>query len=720
LLIVLGGGLLWLGVFVLVLTLLYPALWSSPMAVLSTSGGNAGRHVEEALRPTFFLGDAAYDQGPLFYPLALLWRSSPLVLGGLILLVVYGLARPRFRRRHGQTVLLLALWALLFLAAITLAAKKFDRYLLPVIPALAVLAAIALAEDGDRRGRGMNVFLLVLVTAQALMLAASLPYLLSAYNPLAGGPLTAQYVLPLGWGEGVSAAGRWLAESPDAAAKTAVSGIAPSLAPFFPGTTLFSETSAPQEADYLILTANSRQVDPHSVARADEELQKVQTIRFGLLDQAWIYYNPESQPLVIEPHALADPVSFGGQMQLLAAGLQTGPDNDELLFTAQWRKQQESPLLRLDIRLRDEAGHIWSELETDLLNEVYFFPQYWLAQEVPQVTYRLPLPAAMPPGEYFLDLSLIDSNTDGHLAARSNGQTGGVVYEIGAVQLEQVGQTAELSALPMTAVEGGSWLDGGLRLLGVSDYVPLVQSGGMVEVDLFWQSQEPLPPGLQIALQLDGAYAAIFPLSSFDSGEWPPGTVLRQKYVYPVPADLDSGDYELSVSLLDSEGELLPGERVVVGEVEVQAVDRLMELPEDVTVPLVIRFEPGIVLRGVSPQTVTAVPGQEVELTLFWQTETATDEPVTAFLHLLDNKGEIVAQSDQWPGGLPSNVWTGGQVIVDEHSLPLPADLPPGDYRIAAGLYRASDGVRLAAFDGAGQRVQDDRYLLPVTINIGE
>jgi hypothetical protein len=87
---------------------------------------------------------------------------------------------------------------------------------------------------------------------------------------------------------------------------------------------------------------------------------------------------------------------------------------------------------------------------------------------------------------------------------------------------------------------------------------------------------------------------------------------------------------------------------------------------------------------------------------------------------LLDNKGEIVAQSDQWPGGLPSNVWTGGQVIVDEHSLPLPADLPAGDYRIAAGLYRASDGVRLAAFDGAGQRVQDDRYLLPVTINIGE
>ena len=720
LLLVLGGGLLWIGVFVLVLLLLYPALWSSPMAVLSTSGGNAGRHVEEALRPTFFLGDTAYDQGALFYPLALLWRISPLVLGGLILLLIYSLARPRLRRRDGQTVLLLALWALLFLAAITFAAKKFDRYLLPVIPALAVLAAIALAENGERRSRGLQALLLVLVIAQGLMLATSLPYLLSAYNPLAGGPLTAQYVLPLGWGEGVSAAGRWLAESPDAAEKKAVSGLAPSLAPFFPGTTLFSETSASGEADYLILTANSRQVDPQSVARAAEELQKVHTIHFGLLDQAWIYHNPDAQPLVIEPQPLVDPVSFGGQIQLLAADSQIGPDNEVLLFTAQWRKELETPLLRLDIRLRDEAGLLWSELEAELLNEVYFPPQFWRREEVPQVSYRLPLPAAMPPGKYFLDLSLIDANTDGRLVASTNGQAGGVVYEVGTVQLEQARQAPEQAALPMTAVRGESWLDGDVRLLGVSDFVPLVQTGGMVEVDLFWQSQERLPPGLQIALQLDGAYAALFPLSSFDSGAWPPGTILRQKYAYPVPAELDSEEYELSVSLLDSEGELLPGEPVVLGEVEVQAVDRLMELPDDVAVPLLVRFEPGITLRGVSPGSISAIPGQDVELTLYWQTETATAEPVSAFLHLLDGEGEIVAQSDQWPGGLPSNVWSGGQVIIDQHSLSLPAGLPPGDYRIAAGLYTASDGMRLQAFDSAGQPVQDDRFLLPLTVSVGE
>jgi 4-amino-4-deoxy-L-arabinose transferase-like glycosyltransferase len=717
---VLGYGIFWAGIFFLIIFLLYPALWSSPMAVLSTTGGNAGRHVEEALRPTFFMGDTAYDQGPLFYPVTLLWRGSPLVIGGLILLVLFLARRPRFRERDGLFILLLALWALLFLAAITIAAKKFDRYLLPVIPALAILAAIALAKKGGWRSRAAKAILLFLVAAQVVMLAASAPYLLSSYNPLAGGPLTAQYLLPLGWGEGVSTAGQWLAGMPEVESKAAVSGIAPSLAPFFPGTTLFWETTEPNAADYLILTANSRQTDPTAVARADQELERVHTVRFGLLDQAWVYLNPDPQPHAIDPQPLANPVSFDGQMALLASDLRSSAEGDEVLFTARWRKEQESPLLRLHLRVRDQDGHTWSELETDLLNDVYFYPQHWHAGESPQVTFRLALPLAMPPGVYTVDFSLIDQKSGGHLVALSNGQAGGVVYEIGDVQIDLAQQPPELAALPMTPLEGAAWLDGELVLAGFADFVPLVQSGGAVDLDLFWTAGERLPAGLQVALQLDGADAAIFPISSFDSGQWPPGTVLRQKYSYPVPADMESGDYELTVLLLDGEGEPLPGERVVPVAVEVQALDRLMELPDDIAVPLEIRFDPGIVLRGFSPHAITAVPGQNVYLTLYWQAEKPTSEPVSAFIHLLDEDGEIVAQTDQWPGGLPSSVWSAGQVIVDEHALAIPSDLAPGDYRVATGLYTAADGTRLHAFDSAGERLPDDRFYLPAAFMVAE
>jgi hypothetical protein len=75
----LARGLLWAAAAVLTIVLLYPALWSDAAAVLATVGGSANRHLDEALRETFFLGRAVFDPGPLFYPVVLLWRLSPVV-----------------------------------------------------------------------------------------------------------------------------------------------------------------------------------------------------------------------------------------------------------------------------------------------------------------------------------------------------------------------------------------------------------------------------------------------------------------------------------------------------------------------------------------------------------------------------------------------------------------------------------------------------------------
>ncbi len=77
-------GTVWFGGFVLLLFLVFPALWTSPLHVLNTAGSNANRHMEEALRPTFFMGKVAFDHGPLFYPVALAWRLGPLVMTGLL------------------------------------------------------------------------------------------------------------------------------------------------------------------------------------------------------------------------------------------------------------------------------------------------------------------------------------------------------------------------------------------------------------------------------------------------------------------------------------------------------------------------------------------------------------------------------------------------------------------------------------------------------------
>ncbi|MCB9008412.1 MAG: hypothetical protein H6656_13755 [Ardenticatenaceae bacterium] len=65
-------------------------------------------------------------------------------------------------------------------------------------------------------------------------LGTAVPYLLNAYNPLFGGTLTAKYVMPMGWGEAVSASAHWLAEQPGRGGKNGRGGHWPRVCPIFP------------------------------------------------------------------------------------------------------------------------------------------------------------------------------------------------------------------------------------------------------------------------------------------------------------------------------------------------------------------------------------------------------------------------------------------------------------------------------------------------------
>ncbi|MEZ4516239.1 MAG: hypothetical protein R3C44_05150 [Chloroflexota bacterium] len=60
-----------------------PALWQAPGDVFSVLSGNAN-YLDEALRPTFFMGQIAFDHGYLFYPVVLLWRNGPVVVAAVI------------------------------------------------------------------------------------------------------------------------------------------------------------------------------------------------------------------------------------------------------------------------------------------------------------------------------------------------------------------------------------------------------------------------------------------------------------------------------------------------------------------------------------------------------------------------------------------------------------------------------------------------------------
>lgn len=722
-------GSAWLAAFLGAALLVLPALWVAPAQVVATMSSNANRHVEEALRPTFFLGQVTFEHGPLFYPIALAFRLSPVVFLGLILafyLIVRHFPGRFFEKKPQITqiagiktlvILLLGLWPVLYIVGISLAAKKFDRYALPAIPALTLLAAMAWWRLGYPRPKLARLAARLLVAGQVVYLLWALPYPLAAYNPLLGGPFTAQRALPLGWGESISAAGRWLAEQPGTTGSAAAASTTPALAPFFPGETLpLAEESVPQ-ADYLILTAGMKQSEPEALARLAAGARLVHTVHYGGLDQAWIYAQPEPQKARLVLPDFSEPLTFANRIQLLATTATA--DSEHVHFYARWqRRQPEDGRYTVRVALQDDQGHDWAGLETELLNEVYFYPEHWAAGEMPIIRYTLDLPPAIPPAGYTVTLSLFDSHDGTRLPLlAADGQFQGVVYDEEVVSVPAPVTPTPVARLDIPVAANAGWMDGSLILLGHSPLQATVINGGRLPLDLYWRAQSELPAGLLLAFRV-GDRPFTVPLSRYDSGRWRPGEVIHEKVSLVAAPDMAAGQYSVTVQVLSAASRPLASAPHRLGEVEVIALDRLFEMPAGIATPLAYRFGQGIHLGGLDLLTPAVAPGETMQLRLYWQTETQPDEIYTAFVHVLEPDGEIAFQADQWPGGLPSHTWAAGQVIVDAYTLDVPAGVPAGDYRIAVGLYAASDGQRLPASDDGGTAYPDDRVILPVSLTV--
>lgn len=85
------------------------------------------------------------------------------------------------------------------------------------------------------------------------------------------------------------------------------------------------------------------------------------------------------------------------------------------------------------------------------------------------------------------------------------------------------------------------------------------------------------------------------------------------------------------------------------------------------------------------------LPEQDaVGVTLTWLAQRDAGQDYKVFVHLLGPDGSVIAQHDGDPvdGFTPVTRWRSGEIIRDLHIVPLPPDLPPGDYSLRAGLYQ--------------------------------
>lgn len=320
-----GWGATGLAVFVL----LWPAMWVEPVytvwRVLRATVGYAAKGHEAA---TFFNGAIVDgDPGALFYPVTYLWRTTPLTLAGLGWVgaaLILGGARfiPAGQRRPLAGFLL---FAALFTLFMSLGAKKFDRYLLPVYAPLNLAAAVGWVSllrwfRSRRHGAGgwfALAGLFILAGGQIYSLAAAYPYYLSYYNPLLGGTKRAPAVMMVGWGEGMDQAARYLNNQPGAEDLQVATGVWNGAFSYFfkgrihgsnfePGNSILEEWTS---SDYFLIYINQWQRGRLPAELLDHlvEIEPALVVRLQGLAYVLLYDLREAQP---PTYLLRQPISL--------------------------------------------------------------------------------------------------------------------------------------------------------------------------------------------------------------------------------------------------------------------------------------------------------------------------------------------------------------------------------------------------------------------------
>ncbi|MBC7251957.1 MAG: glycosyltransferase family 39 protein [Anaerolineae bacterium] len=541
----------------------WPAMWRKPLETVSTVIGlTIADPTRAQAAGNFFLSQPVRDPGPLFYPLAFIFRTTPLSLIGLAALIAALLLNrsavtdPQELRGPGTWCALL--FPLLFAAFITVAVKKFDRYLLPAFPLADYLAALGwwwLADLLARRVRvsqAKPVAMGAVIVLQAGMAFVHHPYYLTAYNPLAGGGRTAQQILFTGWGEGLERAAAYLNAKEGAEELRVAAWYNPRCFDhFFIGQSWdLGEFTNEQDLfnrgiDYAVLYANQvqRQLPNRDLVALFQTHEPEYIVRLKGVDYAWVYRLPSTYPWV-------QGVTFGERLHLEDCQIDSTEvkPGERITATLRWQAHEQAQrAYTVDLLMLSLADRTWAQTTGTLA---------LTAEQTLSITYTLPILPGTPPGSYRLAVQVRDAESGQCLDPPS--------WTIARLDvpatIHSMAQQLDIGN-PLEAELGES-----VRLLGYN-LEGALSPGQTFQVTLFWEALRPMERDYTVFVQLLGPEGRI--RAQWDSqpadglyptSRWRAGEIIRDRYDLSVAADTPPGKYRLVAGMYL----LQTGERLTV------------------------------------------------------------------------------------------------------------------------------------------------------------
>jgi 4-amino-4-deoxy-L-arabinose transferase-like glycosyltransferase len=309
----------WGLVFLIAYAALWPSMWVQPVRTLERVLNTSTKYSRTIIEDSQIEQEEDTSTTPartftdyLRYPETFLWRTTPVVLLGLIWLGFAYFSRkgPPLDETVKKGVQDLLIFLVVYTIGITLPTKNSEKYYAPAYLVLDLLAGLGWYSFVVYLTRGLGALqrkyarfgiLAAVILVQSIWVYQSFPYYFTYYNPLLGGLSGAAQVRFIGVGEGLDQAGRYLDQKPGSSDLEVMAwyGIGP-LSYFFKGnvTPLYMSNSTwtPEfihrlgEMDYLVIYANQKyRNQPPELFSLLSSVTPEQTIQIDGAEYAWIY-----------------------------------------------------------------------------------------------------------------------------------------------------------------------------------------------------------------------------------------------------------------------------------------------------------------------------------------------------------------------------------------------------------------------------------------------
>lgn len=277
--------------------------------------------------------------------------------------------------------------------------------------------------------------------------------------------------------------------------------------------------------------------------------------------------------------------------------------------------------------------------------------------------------------------------------------------------------------------------------------LPVVKSGGIIEVTLWWQAESPLDEnyhGFVHLVDINGR-----PIEQVDQVPGPlfqPPMLWRAERPTPdvysilIPTNAPSGLYwpwaglyqfpsrkRLAILSVGAENEMGDGttlDHLQLAPIKIVNRQTMPRAANKVDVAMG-NFAKWVGYAMPTPvATVQSVQsGQSLALTLYYESIAPTPMGYTRFVHVVHPTAGLVTQADAIPqqGANPTWAWQRGEIIADPITLTFPPDAPLGEYQLLLGFYAPeADNVRLALQSDEENRVQQENQALIVSVTVAE